>query len=62
MFGLGPTEIILIVIVSILLLASFVAGVVIIVSIFKFLTGNREAKLEARIEELERRLGEQRQK
>jgi len=47
---------------SVLLLVAFVAGVVIIVSIFKFLTGNREAKLEARIEELERRLGEQRQK
>lgn len=62
MFGLGPTEILLMVFASVLLLVAFVAGVVIIVSIFKFLTGNREAKLEARIEELERRLGEQRQK
>lgn len=62
MFGLGPTEILLMVFASVLLLVAFVAGIVIIVSIFKFLTGNREAKLEARIEELERRLGEQRQK
>ncbi len=62
MFGLGPTEILLMVIVSILLLVPFVAGIAIIVSVFKYYTGKREAKLEARIEELEKRLGEQQRK
>jgi uncharacterized membrane protein YdbT with pleckstrin-like domain len=62
MFGLGPTEILLMVTVSILLLVPFVAGIAIIVSVFKYYTGKREAKLEARIEELEKRLGEQQRK
>jgi uncharacterized membrane-anchored protein YhcB (DUF1043 family) len=62
MFGIGPAEILLIVIVALLLLAALVIGVVIIYLIFKSLSGNQERRLEARIDDLEKRLQEQQKK
>ncbi len=62
MFGIGPTEIILIVIICVLLFVAFVAAVAIVLSMVKYYSGKREARLEARIAELEKRLSEQQQK
>ena len=62
MFGLGPSEILLIAMVIVLLLVAFVVVVLIMYAATRFLSGNREGKLEARVAELERKLEEQQKK
>ncbi len=62
MFGLGPTEILLIFIVIISLVVALVIVVAIIAAVINFMNGKREAELEGRVDELEKRLREQEQK
>ncbi len=61
MFGIGSTEILMIV-TTLLLLATPVVGLIILYSIYKYYAGDRERKLDARVEELEKRLGERQKK
>lgn len=62
MFGIGPSEIILIAITLILILLPLAGGILILYWIFKFFSSNRDRKLEARIDALEKQLQEQQKK
>ena len=62
MLGLGPSEILLIFTVLIILAVLVIIAVIVLVAANKYLSGNRVKKLEARVDSLERQLGEQQKK